>query len=209
MSWLLPGLSAWPDIWALPVQQAVARMDDGVSGQLEHAALAPRTLICSRWRPCRALLTRGQLQALEQQAPERWTSPATRASFPIDYTGSCPLLPAPISAFFGPVEEISASLPGALQRPASAGKASTAAVHAQDASTCRQLGALTLVMLSPRRAELGRVPAHELAGFWQRSYPALKREQLQRYPKHAWPADPTVAPQPTAARTARPGKQRR
>ncbi|HEV3189414.1 MAG TPA: ATP-dependent helicase C-terminal domain-containing protein, partial [Polyangiaceae bacterium] len=31
----------------------------------------------------------------------------------------------------------------------------------------------------------------DLAGFWQRHYPALRRELMRRYPKHAWPEDPT------------------
>jgi len=31
----------------------------------------------------------------------------------------------------------------------------------------------------------------DLAGFWQRHYPALRKELMRRYPKHAWPEDPT------------------
>ena len=31
----------------------------------------------------------------------------------------------------------------------------------------------------------------DLAGFWQRHYPALRRELMRRYPRHAWPEDPT------------------
>ena len=30
----------------------------------------------------------------------------------------------------------------------------------------------------------------DLAGFWQRHYPALRRELGRRYPRHAWPEDP-------------------
>jgi ATP-dependent helicase HrpB len=30
----------------------------------------------------------------------------------------------------------------------------------------------------------------DLAGFWQRHYPALRKELGRRYPKHAWPEDP-------------------
>jgi ATP-dependent helicase HrpB len=30
----------------------------------------------------------------------------------------------------------------------------------------------------------------DLAGFWERHYPALRRELGRRYPRHAWPEDP-------------------
>ncbi|HWD99848.1 MAG TPA: ATP-dependent helicase C-terminal domain-containing protein, partial [Bryobacteraceae bacterium] len=30
----------------------------------------------------------------------------------------------------------------------------------------------------------------DLAGFWQRLYPQLRRELGRRYPKHAWPEQP-------------------
>ena len=30
----------------------------------------------------------------------------------------------------------------------------------------------------------------DLAGFWQRLYPQLRRELGRRYPKHAWPENP-------------------
>ncbi len=36
----------------------------------------------------------------------------------------------------------------------------------------------------------------DLAGFWQRHYPALRRELGRRYPRHPWPEDPTRAVPP-------------
>jgi ATP-dependent helicase HrpB len=33
----------------------------------------------------------------------------------------------------------------------------------------------------------------DLAGFWSRHYPALRRELGRRYPRHSWPEDPLQA----------------
>lgn len=40
----------------------------------------------------------------------------------------------------------------------------------------------------------------DLAGFWNRHYPALRRELGRRYPRHAWPEDPLRPGFPSAAR---------
>jgi ATP-dependent helicase HrpB len=32
----------------------------------------------------------------------------------------------------------------------------------------------------------------DLAGFWARHYPAIRKELMRRYPRHSWPDDPTV-----------------
>lgn len=39
----------------------------------------------------------------------------------------------------------------------------------------------------------------DLAGFWDRHYPALRRQLMRRYPRHSWPEDPLHA-QPPAPR---------
>lgn len=42
----------------------------------------------------------------------------------------------------------------------------------------------------------------DLAGFWERHYPALRKELGRRYPKHAWPEDPMGVKEP-----AKPGSK--
>ena len=40
----------------------------------------------------------------------------------------------------------------------------------------------------------------DLAGFWARHYPAIRRELMRRYPRHAWPEDPRTASPPPVTR---------
>jgi ATP-dependent helicase HrpB len=42
----------------------------------------------------------------------------------------------------------------------------------------------------------------DLAGFWQKHYPEIRKMLMRRYPKHAWPEDPRHAepPKPPARR---------
>lgn len=58
-----------------------------------------------------------------------------------------------------------------------------------------------LHLLSPARRPLQIT--QDLAGFWQNSYPEIKKEMKGRYPKHPWPDDPLAAP--ATARTKRAG----
>jgi len=48
-----------------------------------------------------------------------------------------------------------------------------------------------LHLLSPARRPLQ--VTDDLAGFWQRTYPEIKKELKGRYPKHFWPDDPLSA----------------
>lgn len=50
---------------------------------------------------------------------------------------------------------------------------------------------LLLHLLSPARRPIG--VTSDLASFWQRSYPEVKKELKGRYPKHYWPDDPFTA----------------
>jgi ATP-dependent helicase HrpB len=59
---------------------------------------------------------------------------------------------------------------------------------------------LTLHLLAPS----GRAQqvTQDLAGFWERHYPAVRRELMRRYPKHAWPENGATATPPSVNRRA-------
>lgn len=60
--------------------------------------------------------------------------------------------------------------------------------------------ALVLHLLAPNMRAVQVTT--DLAGFWERHYPALRRELMRRYPRHAWPEDPRTArpPEPRGKR---------
>jgi ATP-dependent helicase HrpB len=57
---------------------------------------------------------------------------------------------------------------------------------------------LTLHLLAPNQRAVQ--VTSDLAGFWERHYPALRRELGRRYPKHSWPEDPLHATPPSPRR---------
>jgi ATP-dependent helicase HrpB len=60
---------------------------------------------------------------------------------------------------------------------------------------------LTVEVLSPAGTPV-QVTA-DLPGFWRGSWQQVRKEMAGRYPKHAWPEDPSTAPPPKAARARR------
>ena len=69
---------------------------------------------------------------------------------------------------------------------------------ARGPSICAGRVPLTLHLLAPS----GRAQqiTQDLAGFWERQYPAIRRELMRRYPKHAWPEDGAAASPPSVNR---------
>jgi ATP-dependent helicase HrpB len=59
---------------------------------------------------------------------------------------------------------------------------------------CRGRVALTLHLLAPN----GRAQqvTSDLSGFWERHYPAVRRELMRKYPRHPWPEDGKSATPP-------------
>jgi len=59
---------------------------------------------------------------------------------------------------------------------------------------CRGRVPLTLHLLAPNYRAVQ--VTSDLAGFWQKHYPAIRRELGRRYPRHAWPEDGATATPP-------------
>ena len=59
---------------------------------------------------------------------------------------------------------------------------------------------LTLQLWAPNRRPVQ--VTQDLAGFWERHYPDLRKTLSRRYPKHSWPEDPLSA-QPDLLRKRR------
>jgi ATP-dependent helicase HrpB len=105
--------------------------------------------------------------ALERLAPERLTLPGGRG-LRISYQADRPpWIESRLQDFFG-----------LAQGPSVAGGAVP----------------LTLHLLAPNQRAVQVTT--DLAGFWERHYPALRRELMRRYPRHAWPEDPRHATPP-------------
>ena len=116
-----------------------------------------------------ALLTPQQRAALDRLAPEQITLPGGRR-VKVEYAlGQPPAIRSRLQDFFG------------LRK---------------GPSICNGRVPLTLHLLAPS----GRAQqvTQDLAGFWERHYPAVRRELMRKYPRHAWPEDGATASPPRA-----------
>jgi len=110
---------------------------------------------------------------LERLAPERVTLPGGRGVKVSYERGKPPWIESRLQDFFG-----------MTHGPALAGGRVPLVLH----------------LLAPNQRAVQVTT--DLAGFWERHYPALRRELGRRYPRHAWPHDPLTA-QPPAPRPPR------
>ena len=113
-----------------------------------------------------------QRQALDQLAPTRITVPSGMERAITYQHGATPVLAVKLQELFGL------------------------------ADTPRIAGGrvpLTLHLLSPGGKPLQ--VTQDLKGFWERTYPEVKKEMKGRYPRHPWPDDPWTA---TATHRAKP-----
>ena len=109
-----------------------------------------------------------QQSRLDRLAPERIPIGSGRRVAVNYETGAAPWIGAKLQEFFG-----------TARTPALADGKVPLVVHLQ-APSGRALQVTT-----------------DLAGFWEREYPKLRRAYMRRYPRHAWPEDPLAASPPS------------
>jgi ATP-dependent helicase HrpB len=109
--------------------------------------------------------------ALERLAPERVTLPAGRGTRVHYEAGKPPWIESRLQDFFG-----------LAQGPTLAGGKAPLVLH----------------LLAPNQRAVQVTT--DLAGFWERHYPSIRRELARRYPRHAWPEDPRNSAPPAARR---------
>ncbi len=113
----------------------------------------------------RGRLTHAQAQALEREAPERLQVPSG-SQIRLTYAlGRAPVLAARIQELFG--------------------------LRATPRIAGGRVGVLPHLLAPNGRPEQ---ITDDLASFWSKTYFDVKKELRRRYPRHAWPDDPTSAP---------------
>lgn len=117
-----------------------------------------------------ATLTSEQLAALRRLAPEHVTLPGGRRLLVHYEPDRPPWVESRLQDFFGSVAGPAVG-PAKVQVP------------------------LVLHLLAPNRRAVQVTT--DLAGFWSRHYPELRKALMRRYPKHAWPEDPRTAIPPS------------
>lgn len=173
------GLPALPDLSAAADGDALeGAQRRTVTELLATLAAGKRSFAELRRAPLldylRGALTYHQLQALDREAPERIEVPSG-SRVRLRYQGEePPVLAVRIQEVFG-LQETPRVAAGRVP--------------------------VLLHLLAPNMRP--QQVTDDLAGFWERTYPQVRKELAGRYPKHAWPEDPAHA-QPER----RPGRKR-
>jgi ATP-dependent helicase HrpB len=124
-----------------------------------------------------ARLSPEQARLLSNHVPERVTLPGGRGVKVHYEPGKPPWVESRLQDFFG---------------------------LAQGPSVCAGRVPLVLHLLAPNMRAVQVTT--DLAGFWQRHYPAIRKELCRKYPRHSWPEDPRHA-QPPEPRPPRPPRR--
>jgi ATP-dependent helicase HrpB len=147
-----------------PTEKLPEISDDEIRRTVEKLCYAKRSLEeladLSLVAALMSTLTGRQRNLLEREAPERVKLKRGRSARVHYESGKPPWIESRIQDFFG---QISAP------------------------KICAGRETLTVHLLAPN----GRAVqvTQDLAGFWERHYPAIRRELMRRYPKHAWPEE--------------------
>jgi ATP-dependent helicase HrpB len=143
-----------------------------------------------------------QIRGLLTAACEGLTSLAEFAAVPVEERLRRALSPAVVGMLREETPE-HVRLPGGRQAPVNyePGKPPWIESRLQDffgmstgPAICRGRVPLTLHLLAPNYRAVQ--VTSDLAGFWQKHYPAIRRELGRRYPRHAWPEDGATATPP-------------
>ena len=140
-----------------------------------HGARSLGELTDSRWLSVlRQRLDYRQREALEREAPERLTVPSG-SNVRLRYQpGEPPVLAVRMQELFG---------------------------CADTPTVASGRVRVRLELLAPNMR--AQQVTDDLAGFWERTWPEVRKELRGRYPRHSWPEDPTTAPAMRGARRRR------
>lgn len=112
-------------------------------------------------------LDSAQRALLDREVPERITLPGGR-TIPVHYeSGKPPWIESRLQDFFGMV---------------------------RTPTLCKGRLPLTIHLLAPNQRAVQVTT--DIAGFWERHYPGIRKELGRRYPRHAWPEDGRTAEPP-------------
>lgn len=116
-------------------------------------------------------LTPEQQRLLAREAPDRVMLPGGRGVTIHYEAGRPPWIESRLQDFFG---------------------------MAKGPAVCGGRVPLTLHLLAPNQRAVQ--VTQDLAGFWERHYPQIRKELMRRYPRHAWPEDGRTATPPAGGR---------